>query len=156
MPYAGSRMLRDLLAQEGLQVERKHVSTLMKCMSIEVLYRKPRTTTKHPQHRVYPYPLRGLCVDRPNQVYAMHITYIPMARGLCTWRRCWTGTRARSCLGGPQSTCPASAGLFLEYYLLGKPPCKRRNRVLELFCGFVPERPRNAMWAVAGWRPRRT
>jgi putative transposase len=81
MPFAGSRMLRDLLAQEGLQVGRKHVSTLMKRMDIEALYRKPRTTSKHPQHRVYPYLLRGLSVDRPNQVYAMDITYIPMARG---------------------------------------------------------------------------
>ena len=55
MPFAGSRMLRDLLAQEGLKVGRKHVATLMKRMGIEALYRKPRTTRKHPQHRVYPY-----------------------------------------------------------------------------------------------------
>ena len=68
MPYAGSRMLRDLLVQEGLQVGRKHVSTLMKRMGIEALYRKPRTTTKHPQHHVYPYLLRGLCVDRPDRL----------------------------------------------------------------------------------------
>ena len=54
---------------------------LMKRMGIEALYRKPRTTKKHPQHRVYPYLLRGLVIDRPNQVYAMDITYIPMARG---------------------------------------------------------------------------
>lgn len=81
MPFAGARMLRDLLAQEGQQIGRKHVSTLMKRMGIEALYRKPRTTTRHPQHRVYPYLLRGLSVDRPNQVYAMDITYVPMARG---------------------------------------------------------------------------
>jgi len=81
MPYAGSRMLRDLLAQDGIKVGRKHVATLMKRMAIEALYRKPRTTKKHPQHRVYPYLLRGLSIDRPNQVYAMDITYIPMARG---------------------------------------------------------------------------
>lgn len=54
---------------------------LMKRMGIEALYREPRTTKKHPQHRVYPYLLRGLVIDRPNQVYAMDITYIPMARG---------------------------------------------------------------------------
>jgi putative transposase len=81
MPYAGSRMLRDLLNQDGIQVGRKHVATLMKRMGIEALYRKPKTTKKHPQHRVHPYLLRGLVIDRPNQVYAMDITYIPMARG---------------------------------------------------------------------------
>ncbi len=81
MPYAGSRMLRDLLAQDGIKVGRKHVATLMKRMGIEALYRKPKTTKKHPQHRVYPYLLRGLSIDRPNQVFAMDITYIPMARG---------------------------------------------------------------------------
>lgn len=81
MPYAGSRMLRDLLAQDGIKVGRKHVATLMKRMGIEALYRKPKTTKKHPQHRVYPYLLRGLNINRPNQVFAMDITYIPMARG---------------------------------------------------------------------------
>ena len=81
MPFAGSRMLRDLLAQAGIEVGRKHVATLMRRMGIEALYRKPKTTQKHPQHRVYPYLLRGLAIDRPNQVYAMDITYIPMARG---------------------------------------------------------------------------
>ena len=81
MPYAGSRMLRDLLAQDGIKVGRRHVATLMKRMGIEALYRKPKTTKKHPQHRVYPYLLRGLNINRPNQVFAMDITYIPMARG---------------------------------------------------------------------------
>jgi len=81
MPYAGSRMLRDLLAQDGIKVGRKHVATLMKRMGIEALYRKPKTTKKHPQHRIYPYLLRGLNIDRPNQVWAMDLTYIPMARG---------------------------------------------------------------------------
>ena len=81
MPYAGSRMLRDLLNQDDIEVGRKHVATLMKRMGIEALYRKPKTTRKHPEHRVYPYLLRGLVIDRPNQVFAMDITYIPMARG---------------------------------------------------------------------------
>ena len=67
--------------QDGIEVGRKHVATLMKRMGIEALYRKPKTTKKHPQHRVYPYLLRGLVIDRPNQVFAMDITYIPMARG---------------------------------------------------------------------------
>jgi putative transposase len=68
MPFAGSRMLRDLLVLAGIKVGRKHVATLMKRMGIEALYRKPRTTRKHPQHPIYPYLLRGLTIDRPNQV----------------------------------------------------------------------------------------
>jgi putative transposase len=80
-PFAGARMLRDLLRQEGTTVGRKHVATLMKRMGIEALYRKPNTSRKHPRHPVYPYLLRHLAVTRPNQVWAMDITYIPMARG---------------------------------------------------------------------------
>jgi len=81
LPFAGARMLRDLLRQEGHRVGRKHVSTLMKRMGIEALYRRPNTSRKHPQHPVYPYLLRHLPVTRVNQVWAMDITYIPMARG---------------------------------------------------------------------------
>lgn len=80
-PFAGSRMLRDLLNQEGTQIGRRHVATLMKRMGIEALYRKPNTSKPAPGHKVYPYLLRGLTIDRPNQVWAMDITYIPMARG---------------------------------------------------------------------------
>ena len=74
-------MLRDMLRLEGLKVGRKHVATLMRKMGIEALYRKPRTTKRHPQHRGYPYLLRGLPITRSNQVFAMGITYIPMKRG---------------------------------------------------------------------------
>jgi putative transposase len=81
LPFAGARMLRDLLSQEGHRVGRSKVRRLMRLMGIEALYRKPKTTRKHPQHKVYPYLLRGLAIDRPNQVWAMDITYIPMARG---------------------------------------------------------------------------
>jgi len=80
-PFAGSRMLRDFLRQDGIKVGRKHVATLMKRMGIEALYRKPRTTKPGAGHRIYPYLLRNLKIDRPNQVWAMDITYIPMARG---------------------------------------------------------------------------
>lgn len=80
-PFAGARMLRDLLRQEGLDVGRKHVATLMRKMGIEALYRRPNTSRRHPDHPVYPYLLKGLAVTRVNQVWAMDITYIPMARG---------------------------------------------------------------------------
>jgi putative transposase len=80
-PFAGSRMLRDLLSEEGIRIGRCHVATLMKRMGVEALYRKPNTSKPAPGHRIYPYLLRGMTIDRPNQVWAMDITYIPMARG---------------------------------------------------------------------------
>ena len=81
LPFAGSRMLRDLLIAEGIQVGRRHVATLMKRMGVEALYRRPRTSKPAPGHKIFPYLLRNLAVTRPNQVWAMDITYIPMARG---------------------------------------------------------------------------
>jgi putative transposase len=80
-PFAGSRMLRGLLAAEGSKVGRRHVKTLMRRMRIEALYRRPRMTKPELGHKIYPYLLRGIEVTRPNQVWAMDITYIPMARG---------------------------------------------------------------------------
>ena len=80
-PFAGSRMLRRLLAIEGSKVGRRHVKTLMRRMGIEALYRRPRTTKPEPGHKIYPYLLRGFEIVRPNQVWATDITYIPMARG---------------------------------------------------------------------------
>ncbi len=80
-PFMGSRMLRDMLDREGIAVGRRHVATLMKRMGIEAIYRRPNTSKPAPGHKIYPYLLRGLRVDRPNQVWAMDITYIPMARG---------------------------------------------------------------------------
>lgn len=80
-PFAGARMLRDLLKLDDEKVGRRHVSTLMKKMGIEALYRKPNTSKKHPGHKIYPYLLRGLEINRPNQVWATDITYIPMAKG---------------------------------------------------------------------------
>jgi putative transposase len=81
LPFAGSRMLRDMLNIEGIKVGRCHIATLMKRMGIEALYRKPNTSRPAPGHKIYPYLLRNLSVTRPNQVWAMDITYIPMARG---------------------------------------------------------------------------
>ena len=80
-PFAGSRMLRGLLAAEGRKIGRRHVKTLMQRMGIEALYRRPRTTKPEPGHKIYPYLLRGMEIARPNQVWAMDITYIPMERG---------------------------------------------------------------------------
>jgi putative transposase len=81
LPFAGSRMLRGLLAAEGCKIGRRHVKTLMRRMGIEALYRRPRTTKPEPGHKIYPYLLRGVEITQPNQVWAMDITYIPMARG---------------------------------------------------------------------------
>jgi len=80
-PFAGSRMLRRLVAADGSKVGRRHVKTLMDRMGIEALYRRPRTTRPEPGHKIYPYLLRGVKVARPNQVWAMDITYVPMAKG---------------------------------------------------------------------------
>ncbi len=80
-PFAGARMLRDFLNREGFPAGRRHVATLMKRMGIEAIYRRPDTSKPSPGHKIYPYLLRGLKVERPNQVWATDITYIPMARG---------------------------------------------------------------------------
>jgi len=80
-PFAGSRMLRDFLRLQGVEVGRRHVGTLMRRMGIQALYRKPNTSKKHPAHPVFPYALRNLAIERANQVWALDITYIPMARG---------------------------------------------------------------------------
>jgi putative transposase len=80
-PFAGSRMLRDLLNAEGVEIGRRHVATLMRRMGIEAIYRKPNTSKPAPGHKIFPYLLRKMQVVRPDQVWAMDITYIPMARG---------------------------------------------------------------------------
>lgn len=79
-PFAGSRMLKGLLNAEGHEVGRRRVSTLMKRMGVEALYRRPNTSKPAPGHKIYPYLLRKLEITRPNQVWAMDITYVPMAR----------------------------------------------------------------------------
>ena len=81
LPFAGARMLRDLLRTEGFAVGRKPMTTLMRRMGITALYRKPNTSRKAPGHTIYPYLLRTLAITRSNHVWAMDISYIPMARG---------------------------------------------------------------------------
>jgi len=80
-PFAGARMLRDVLRQEGQVIGRRHVATLMRRMGLTAVYRKPSLSRRHPAHRIYPYLLRGLDIVRPNHVWAADITYIPMKRG---------------------------------------------------------------------------
>jgi putative transposase len=74
-PFAGARMLRDLLRRDGHAIGRKHVATLMRRMGIEALYQKANTSRRHAAHPIYPYFLRGLTIDAPNQVWAMDTTY---------------------------------------------------------------------------------
>jgi putative transposase len=80
-PFAGSRMLRDILQMSGVAIGRKHVTTLMRRMGIEALYQRPRTSKPHPGHKVFPYLLRNRQITAPNQAWAMDITYIRMRRG---------------------------------------------------------------------------
>ena len=80
-PFAGARMLRDLLRREGVVIGRRHVATLMKRMGIEAIYRRPNTSKPAPGHKIYPYLLRGVKINRPDHVWAMDISYIPMRRG---------------------------------------------------------------------------
>jgi putative transposase len=80
-PFAGARMMRDMLHLKGFKIGRRHVATLMRTMGLEALYRKKSTSKRNPEHKVYPYLLRGLTIDQPNHVWCADITYIPMERG---------------------------------------------------------------------------
>ena len=80
-PWYGSRQMARHLRRLGYEVGRKRVRRLMRLMGLSAIYQKPRTSDPHPGHRVYPYLLRGLVIDRPGQVWCTDITYIPMRRG---------------------------------------------------------------------------
>ena len=80
-PFYGSRRMAAVLRREGWEVNRKRAKRLMRVMGIEAIYQKPNTSKGHPDHQVYPYLLRGLTIDRPNQVWCADITYIPLAKG---------------------------------------------------------------------------
>lgn len=81
-PSLGSRSIKRQLGRQGVRVNRKRIQRLMRLMGIEAVYPKPNTSRPHPQHKVYPYLLRNLTIERSNQVWASDITYIPMERGL--------------------------------------------------------------------------
>ena len=80
-PFYGSRQMVRHLWREGVRVGRHRVRRLMRMMGLQAIYQAPRTTTRHPQHRVYPYLLKGLAIERPNQVWTADITYIPVQKG---------------------------------------------------------------------------
>ena len=80
-PFLGSRRIVDALAEQGLAENRKRVRRLMRLMGIRAIHPGPKTSTPHPQHKIYPYLLRNRVVDRANQVWASDVTYIPMETG---------------------------------------------------------------------------
>jgi putative transposase len=80
-PTYGSRSMRNFLRRLGYKISRKRIQRLMRLMGLEAIYPKPNTSRPHPQHKVYPYLLKNMTIDRANQVWSTDITYIPMARG---------------------------------------------------------------------------
>src|SRR4051812_50217856 len=79
--FYGSRLMVAVLRRDGWTVNRKRVRRLMRVMGLAAIYQKPNTSKGHPAHKVYPYLLRDLVIERPNQVWCADITYIPMAKG---------------------------------------------------------------------------
>jgi putative transposase len=80
-PFYGSRKMTRHLQDMGIIINRKRVQRLMRQMGIEAIYRKPRTSIPNKAHKIYPYLLRDLKIEKPNQVWCTDITYLPMARG---------------------------------------------------------------------------
>ena len=87
-PFAGSRMLRDLLGRDGVHVGRRHMRTVMRRMGIEALYRKPNTSKPAPGHKIYPYQLRNVAVTHANQVWSTDISYSTPGQRISAERRC--------------------------------------------------------------------
>ena len=80
-PVYGTRSMRDYLNRQGYKVNRKRVQRLMRLMGLEAIYPKPKTSKPHPGHRIYPYLLKGLNINRPDMVWATDITFIPLRHG---------------------------------------------------------------------------
>jgi putative transposase len=100
-PFYGARKLTRELQNQGHEVGRRHVRTLMRRMGMETIYRKPRTSIPAPLSAIYPYLLNGLKIERPNQVWAADLTYLPMAHGFqcMLWRKICGIPRARTAIG---------------------------------------------------------
>ncbi len=112
-PFYGSRQMVRQLWREGICVGRHRVRRLMRLMGLEAIYQAPRTSMPHPAHRVYPYLLTGMAIDRPNQVWCADITYsAPFSAAFCTWSRSWTGPRDMSSRGGCRT--PWTPGFVLR------------------------------------------
>lgn len=80
-PFFGARQFVRWLRRDGYPVNRKRIQRLMKLLGLEAIYRRPKTSAPNPEHRVYPYLLKGMVIDRPNQVWATDITYVPVQGG---------------------------------------------------------------------------
>lgn len=131
-PFAGSRMLRSMLANEGIAVGRRHLRALMRRMGIEALYRRPRTSRPWPGHKIHPYLLRDLAIVRPGQVWAADITYIPMTRGFVYLVVVLDWFSRRPCRGGYRSRWMwISASKPWKRRWLGMVPPKYSTRIGE-------------------------
>jgi hypothetical protein len=123
-PFAGSRMLRDFLNKEGVEIGRCHVTTLMRRMGIEALYRRPNTSKPAPGHRIYPYLLRAMTIDRPNQVPRVPVAPAALQSDRLGADGPWTLPTSQWCAGS--STSPRSSTGVVAGFSLGD--CRSRWR----------------------------
>ena len=145
-PYYGSRRMTAWLRTQGHQVNRKRVRRLMRAMGLEAIYRKPNTSKPAPEHRIYPYLLKGVAVDRVNQVWAADITYLPMSRDSFISWPLWTGTAGTCWPGG--SPILLEVGFCIaalkEALSKGRPEIFNTDQgsqfTSEAFCGLLLER----------------
>ena len=148
-PFMGARMLRDMLNREGVSIGRRHVATLMKRMGIEAIYRRPNTSKPAPGHKIYPYLLRKLKIEKPNHVWAMDITYIPMARGfvylaaVVDWAS-WRVLSHRVSITMEADFCVEALEEALSKY--GKPEIFNTDQGSQFTVTGATDPPRNLSW----------
>ena len=115
-PCWGSRSMRNYLRRLGYKVNRKRIQRLMRIMGLEAIYPKPKTSRPHPEHKVYPYLLRNLTIDHPNQVWAADITYsaprLGISRGAYSWNA-WNKKNKMPCFSLWKSMSPSGGDLLL-------------------------------------------